>query len=168
MTLEELLNVLPQVNTEGAYQILNDKTYYLEEIKDSTVVFKQEDDYWNLAIQNDSNKTVIFIENEMYVMKDINSKKCDWVLLESNYIHFVESKDVKPRNRKKERKDAVKQLTATLDYYVSKLDLSTQSISVMICFKSASKIVKSGDQLRKLFFKETYDADFFEGNVIEY
>lgn len=168
MTIEILLNALPGMDDPDCYKYLNDNLYYLEDIKDSQADFKNEYDYWNLCIQNPTAKSILFLENEFGIMRNINSKKCDWVFIENDKICFVESKDVKPRSRTKERKDATKQLIATLEYYNSNVDLSTEKLHAVICFKSKSKIIKPGDQARKLLFKENYNAEFFEANVLEF
>ena len=100
-------------------------------------------------------------------MKNENSKKCDWVIYENKKIFFVESKDVKPRNRSKERKDAIKQLITTIEFYNSKIDLNSLSIFSQICFQSKSRVIKAGDQARKVLFKQ-YNSEFSEGNFIKF
>ncbi|MCW2119508.1 hypothetical protein [Flavobacterium sp. 7A] len=167
MSHEELLANFPNLEKGICYKILEEATYYLEEVKESTVTFKTETDYWNLCIENNLLKTILLLENEFSIMKNETSKKCDWVLYEDKKIFFVESKDVKPRSRNKERKDAVKQLIATIEYYNSKIDLSTFTISSQICFKSNSRTIKTGDQARKVLFKK-YNSDFNESNFISF
>lgn len=165
MTIEQFLARFPNLEKDICYKILKDSVYYLEDIKDAITIFKIEEEYWNLCIDNNNSKEILLIENEFSVMKNEKSKKCDWVLFENNNLYFVESKDVKPRSRNKERKDAIKQLIATIEFYSSKIDLSTTQLFSQICFKSNSRIIKTGDQTRKKIFKQ-YNSDFTEGNYI--
>ncbi|KAF2510203.1 hypothetical protein EYY60_11885 [Flavobacterium zhairuonense] len=167
MSFEELLAHFPDLEKDVCYKILNDSIYFFEEIKDSIVAFKTEEEYWNLCLENESLKEFLFLENEYSIMKNENSKKCDWVIYENKTIFFVESKDVKPRNRNKERKDAIKQLITTIEFYNSKIDLSTFSIFSQICFQSKSRVIKAGDQARKVLFKQ-YNSEFSEGNLIKF
>jgi hypothetical protein len=165
MSLEELLANFPDLEKDTCYKILNDSVYYLEDIKDAVTSFKFEEEYWNLCLENDSSKEILLLENEFSIMKNEVSKKCDWVLFENNNLYFVESKDVKPRSRNKERKDAIKQLIATIEFYNSRIDLSSINLFSQICFKSNSRIIKTGDQARKKIFSQ-YNSDFTEGNHI--
>lgn len=167
MSFEELLANFPDLEKDVCYKILENPIYYLEEIKDSTVQFKTEEEYWNLCLENENSKEILFLENEVSIMKNEVSKKCDWVLFENDKLFLIESKDVKPRNRRKERNDATKQLIATLEFYKSKIDLSSIAIFSQICFQSNSKILKAGDQARKVLFKQ-YNSEFSEGNLIKF
>jgi hypothetical protein len=167
MSAEELLSHFPDLKKDVCYKKLENSVYYLEEIKDSITQFKSEEEYWNLCLENENLKEILLLENENSVMKEEVTKKCDWVLFENNSIYFVESKDVKPRNRNKERKDATKQLIATIEFYQSKIDLNSLSIFSQICFQSKSKVIKAGDQARKVLFKQ-YHSEFSEGNLIKF
>lgn len=167
MNFEELLAHFPNLEKDVCYKILENSVYYLEEIKDSTVQLKTEEEYWNLCLENENLKKILFLENENSIMKNEDSKKCDWVLFENNRIYFIESKDVKLRGRAKERIDATKQLIATIEFYKSKIELDAISIFSQICFKSNSKIIKTGDQARKVLFKQ-YNSEFSEGNLIKF
>ena len=167
MSFEEFLVNFPDLEKDVCYKILENYVYYLEEIKDSTVQFKNEEEYWNLCLENENLREILFLENEYSIMKNEDSKKCDWAIFENKNIYFIESKDVKPRNRNKERKDATKQLIATIEFYKSKINLDSISIFSQICFQSKSKIVKAGDQARKVLFKQ-YNSEFSEGNLIKF
>lgn len=167
MTIEELLTNFPDLEKNICYKTLKDSVYYLEDIKDEITRFKLEEEYWNLCLENNSLKEILLLENEFSVMKNEASKKCDWVIFENNTIFFIESKDVKPRSRNKERKDAIKQLIATINFYQSKIDLAKLTIFSQICFKSNSKIIKTGDQARKIIFKQL-NSEFTEGNYIKF
>ncbi|MDY0987217.1 hypothetical protein SOM12_07310 [Flavobacterium sp. CFBP9031] len=167
MSFEEILAHFPDLKKDVCYKTLNDSLYFFEEIKDSIVVFKSEEEYWNLCLENESLKEILFLENEYSVMKNENSKKCDWVIYENKKIFFVESKDVKPRNRSKERKDAIEQLITTIEFYNSKINLNSLSIFSQICFQSKSRVIKAGDQARKVLFKQ-YNSEFSEGNFIKF
>lgn len=165
MSIEELLANFPNLEKDVCYKTLENSIYYLEEIKDSIVQFKSEDEYWNLCLENENLKKILFLENENSIMKNESSKKCDWVIFEDNKLYFIESKDVKPRSRNKERKNAIKQLIATIEFYQSKIEMESITIFSQICFQSKSKIVKAGDQARKVLFKQ-YNSEFSEGNLI--
>ncbi|TPG38136.1 hypothetical protein [Flavobacterium pectinovorum] len=167
MSFEELLAHFPDLEKDVCYKTLENSVYYLEEIKDSTVQLKTEEEYWNLCLENENLKEILFLENEYSIMKNEDSKKCDWVIFGNNNIHFIESKDVKPRNRRKERIDAIKQLIATIEFYKSKVDLDSITIFSQICFQSKSKTIKAGDQARKVLFKQ-YNSEFSEGNLIKF
>jgi hypothetical protein len=165
MSFEDLLANFPDLEKDVYYRLLDDLVYYLEDVKDAITSFKSEEEYWNLCLENNNSKEILLLENEFCIMKNEVSKKCDWVLFENNNLYFVESKDVKPRSRNKERKDAIKQLIATIEFYNSKIDLSSTKLFSQVCFKSNSKIIKSGDQARKKIFSQ-YNSDFTEGNHI--
>lgn len=167
MSFEELLANFPDLKKDVCYKILENSVYYFEEIKDSPAQLKTEEEYWNLCLENENLKEILFLENENSIMKNEDSKKCDWSIFENNNIYFIESKDVKPRNRSKERKDATKQLIATIEFYKSKINLDSISIFSQICFQSKSKIIKTGDQARKVLFKQ-YNSEFSEGNLIKF
>ncbi len=167
MTIHTLLEKFPAMQEMVCYKNLSGISYYLEEIKDAETNFVTEKEYWNFCIENPDNRNILFVENEFCVMRNVNTKKCDWTLFESNNAYFIESKDVKQKNRSKERRDATKQLASTIEYYISNLDFSNEKIYAVVCFKSKSKIVKAGDQARKVFFKEKYDAEYFEANILE-
>lgn len=167
MSFEELLANFSDLEKDVCYKILDNSVYYLEEIKDSTVQLKTEEEYWNLCLENENLREILFLENEYSIMKNEDSKKCDWVIFENNNIYFIESKDVKLRGRKKERIDATKQLITTIEFYKTKIDLDTVTIFSQICFKSNSRIVKAGDQALKVLFKQ-YNSEFSEGNLIKF
>jgi hypothetical protein len=165
--IEQLLAHFPDLKKDICYKILTNSVYYLEDIKDAVTKFKSKEEYWNLCLENDNSKEILLLENEFSVMKNQVSKKCDWVIFENKNIYFIESKDVKPRSRNKERKDAIKQLIATIEFYDSKIDLSSLNISSQVCFKSNSRIINTGDQARKKTFKQ-YNSEFTEGNYISF
>jgi hypothetical protein len=167
MTVEQLLAHFPNLEKDICYKILKDSVYYLEDVKDAITRFKFKEEYWNLCIENYNSKEILLLENDSSVMKNEDSKKCDWVLFENNKLYFVESKDVKLSSRNKERGDAIKQLIATIEFYNSTIDLSTTKLFSQICFKSKSKIIKTGDQARKKIFSQ-YNSDFTEGNYISF
>jgi hypothetical protein len=165
MTIEQLLAHFPNLEKDICYKTLKEIVHYLEDIKDDVTSFKSKEEYWNLCIENDNSKEILLLENEFSIMKNEISKKCDWVLFENNDLYFIESKDVKMRGRAKERKDAIKQLIATIRFYNSRIDLSSTRLYSQVCFKSNSRIIKTGDQARKKIFSE-YNSDFTEGNYI--
>lgn len=167
MINEEFISYFPNLEKGICYKVLSETKYHIEDIKDAFTAFKKENEYWNLCIENSISKEFLLLENEFSVMKNEITKKCDWVLFQDNNLYFIESKDVKPRSRNKERKDAVKQLIATIEFYNSKIDLSSINLFSQVCFKSNSKIIKSGDQARKKIFSQ-YNSDFNEGNYIEF
>jgi len=167
MSFEELLAHFPDLQKDVCYKILENSVYYLEEVKDSITQFRSEEEYWNLCLENDNLIEILLLENEQSIMKNEDSKKCDWVLFENDKLYLIESKDVKPRNRRKERNDATKQLIATIEFYKSKIELDSISIFSQICFQSKSKIVKTGDQARKVLFKQ-YNSEFSESNLIKF
>jgi hypothetical protein len=165
MIFEELLANFPDLKKDICYKILENPIYYLEDIKDAPTSFKSDTEYWNLCLENSSPTKILLLENEFSIMKNETSKKCDWVLFKNNRLYFVESKDIKMKQRNKERKDATKQLIASIEFYKSKLDLTSVSILSQICFKSNSRIIKAGDQARKVLFKQ-HNSDFVESNYI--
>lgn len=165
MTNKQFLTHFPDLEKDICYKNLTNSVYYLEDIKDAITSFKSEEEYWNLCVENDNLKEILFLENEFSVMKNETSKKCDWVLFENNNLYFIESKDVKMRGRAKERKDAIKQLIATIEFYNSRIDLTPIKLFSQVCFKSNSRIIKPGDQARKKTFSQ-YNSDFTEGNHI--
>ena len=89
MSFEELLANFPYLKKDICYRILENSVYYLEEIKDSVVEFKSEEEYWNLCLENENLKEILFLENEFSVMKNETTKKCDWVLFQNNNIYFI-------------------------------------------------------------------------------
>jgi hypothetical protein len=161
--IETVLATFPNLKEGNCYRKLAENSCFLEDIKDKITKFNKETEYWNLCLENKELKTVLFLENEFSVMKNEISKKCDWVFAGNQTLYFVESKDVKPRNRNKERKDAIKQLIATIEFYKSKMQLENIKLHSQICFKSKSKIIKSADQARKKLF-EQYNSTISEGN----
>ena len=167
MTSEEFLANFQNLEKNICYKTLNNSIYFFEDIKDDITRFKLESEYWNLCIENFNSKEFLLLENEFCIMKNENTKKCDWVIFENNNLYLVESKDVKPRNRNKERKDAIKQLITTINFYSSKIDLSELTIFCQICFKSNSRIIKTGDQARKILFRQ-YNSEYTEGNYITF
>lgn len=167
MSSEELLAHFPDLIKDVCYKTLEDSIYYLEEIKDSIVQLKTKEEYWNLCLENENLKEILFLENENSIMKNEVSKKCDWVIFENSKLYFIESKDVKPRSRNKERNDAIKQLITTIEFYKSKIDLDSISIFSQVCFQSKSRVIKAGDQARKVLFKQ-YNSEFSEGNYISF
>ncbi len=167
MISEELLAHFSDLKKGICYKTLNHTIYFLEDIKDAITSFKSEEEYWNLCLQNDNSKEILLLENEFSIMKNEVTKKCDWVIFENKKLYFIESKDVKMRGRSKERKDATKQLIASIDFYKSKIDLSSTTIFSQICFKSKSRIIKTGDQARKILFNQ-YNSEYREGNYISF
>ena len=59
MSFEELLANFPYLKKDICYRILENSVYYLEEIKDSVVEFKSEEEYWNLCLENENLKEIL-------------------------------------------------------------------------------------------------------------
>lgn len=131
--------------------------------------FVKEDEKWNLSLINKLELSIHFYQNDGCLMTQNNLKKCDWLCIDRMDIYFIEAKDVKLRNRYSARKDAKEKFEKTIQYYVGLYpDLNEMNLNVIMNFKSNSGLISTSIQSRKKYFKDKFDADYLETQILEF
>jgi len=118
--------------------------------------------------KNNTDESIIFVIVDKCQFSDSDSfEKCDFLLINSKEISFVELKiDVKPKNRKRHRDKAISQLKSTLERLS---DLSKdKDKSCYICFgKTATKAPNASLKSKEVqFYNETGAKLYIECNKI--
>ena len=118
--------------------------------------------------RNNSNESIIFVIVDKCQFSDSDRfEKCDFLLMNSKEISFVELKiDVKPKNRKRHRDKAISQLKSTLERLS---DLSEyKDKSCYICFgQTVTKAPNASLKSKEIqFYNETGAKLYIECNKI--
>lgn len=122
-----------------------------------------------LIVENLNEKDVIVIKNDNCLSEEIKRiRKCDCILTDDEKIFFVEIKDTKLRGRGNARDEAVEQLAFSLSSFKEKILFDEfENCFAVICFKSKSEYpITSRNNNLKEFFREKYNTQFSEGNLI--
>ena len=156
--------------SEDCHYLLKKGEYFIyDDDKNNKPLFLNEDDIWNLKINNDSEINVNFFQNDNCLMTDNKLKKCDWICVFNNELYFIEAKDInKPSRRKIERRDAVEKFNTTISYFSKTYpNLKEMSLFVIMNFRS-SKITRAANKARESYFDETFNAKYIETNHLDF
>ena len=146
--------------------INNKHTFVFEDNQLNKGVLVSDRENYHLHIENNTNDYFHFLQNDDCVMKNIKGGQCDYVVLNSNSIHFIDAKIAKG-NYSNHRREAYNQIENTFKYYSQKINFSEQyNIYGMVCFPSKRRIVQSSKSTKRKEFKIKYRIDLKEGNYI--
>lgn len=111
------------------------------------------------------NFTFFPIDEGLIVSKE--NRKCDFAIYNSTSFYFVELKNVKTNRRKAAKKEAVKQLEATLLTFFN-IDFENRKKHAIIGMKTVKPyIIKASTNTKRAYFKDTYQTYLEEGSLIE-
>jgi hypothetical protein len=143
--------------------IENKHTYIFEDNKGVIVSAKETH---HLHIENQSNKSYFFIQNDDCIMKNIKDGQCDYVICNPKSIYFVEVKVAK-NNLANHRKEAYKQLVNTYKYYSKHIKFTEEDdLIALVCFPSKRRIVNPSGSTKRKEFLDNYKINLQIGNYI--
>ncbi|MEL1245144.1 hypothetical protein AAEO56_12780 [Flavobacterium sp. DGU11] len=150
---------------------LNQGSYYINDDRETKkAVFVKEDERWTLLIDNQK-ATIHFMQNEGCIMLDNAIKKCDWICFDDERFYFIEAKDVRPGQRKSERKGAKEKFEGTLKFYKEELGFSLDNFTevyAILNFRNTNRITSAASKENKAHYKETFGVTYEETNSIEF
>lgn len=155
-------------NTTCFYSLENGVYFIYDNDELNKPSFVAEEERWNLRIVNDSNEAINFFQNDGCLMSQNELKKCDWLCCKNNDFYFIEAKDVKKKNRKLQRNDAVDKFDVTIPYFLNLYpSIKTMKLIVVMNFRS-SKITNAANKSKAAYFDEKYNAEYRETNILEF
>ncbi len=122
-----------------------------------------------LIVDNLKEKKITVIKNDNCLSEEVKGvRKCDCIITDNEKIFFVEIKDTKHRGRSSAREEAVEQLEFSLQLFKEKIVFNDyENCFVIICFKSKSEYpITARNNNLKEFFREKYNTQYSEGNLI--
>lgn len=160
-------DAFPHITENVCLSSINNKhTFVFEDNQLNKGVFVSDNKNYHLHIENNTNDYFYFLQNDDCVMKNVKGGQCDYVVLNSNSIHFIDAKIAKG-NFSNHRRDAYNQIENTFKYYSQKIDfLEDYYLYGMVCFPSRRRIIQSSKSTKKKEFKTKYKIDLREGNYI--
>ena len=101
-------------------------------------------------------------------MKEVKGGQCDYVILNSKELYFVDVKvSLEVGRFSNHRKKAYNQIENTFKYYSERLNFPKNYLLYgLVCFPSKRRIIKSSVSTRRKEFKKKYSIDLKEGNYI--
>nr|WP_315198061.1 hypothetical protein [uncultured Flavobacterium sp.] len=155
-------------NTNCFYPLKNGAYFIYDNDVKNEPDFVLEEERWNLKIVNGTNDVVNFFQNDGCLMKHNDLKKCDWLCHRDKEFYFIEAKDVKKKNRKIQRNDAVEKFDATIPYFLNLYpSIKTMKLIVIMNFRN-SKITNAANKAKATYFDEEYNAEYRETNILDF
>ncbi len=146
--------------------INNKHTFVYEDNQQNKGVIVSDQNHYHLHIENNTNEYFHFLQNDGCIMNNIKGGQCDYVVLNSNSLHFVDAK-IARGNYSSHRKDAYKQIENTYKYYSKRIDFPEDCyLFGMVCFPSKRRIVQSSKSTKRKEFIIKYNINLREGNYI--
>lgn len=121
------------------------------------------------TIVNANNQSYTFFPIDEGLIVSKENRKCDFAIYNSTSFYFVELKNVKTNRRKAAKKEAVKQLEATLlTFFNFNIDFENRKKHAIIGMKTVKPyIIKASTNTKRAYFKDTYQTYLEEGSLIE-
>ncbi|MGB0880807.1 MAG: hypothetical protein ACPGTO_09595 [Polaribacter sp.] len=164
--------IVSLLDEKCSYPLKQGEYYVYDNHTAKKPIFAKKEEKWNLEIVNNSSKIVNFFQNDGCLMTQNHLKKCDWVLAFKNSFYFIEAKDVGNLTRKKEERESAKdKFDDTIPFYLDKYPfLSTMKLFAIMNFrnKKNSRVVMTGDQDRREYFKQKHKVKYSETNYLEF
>ena len=164
--------IVDLLNKKCHHPLKNGSHYIYDNHTENKPVFAEKKEKWNLEIFNNSSDVVNFFQNDGCLMTQKELKKCDWVLAFKNSFYFIEAKDVGKVARKKvERESAKDKFNDTIPFYLEKYPcLLSMKLFVIMNFRNKrnNRVVMTGDQDRREYFKEKHKVKYSETNYLEF
>ena len=163
--IDQIQEAFPNIEEE-CLTIINDKHVFIFE--DDKAVFVTAKEKRHLHIENKTNDSFYFIQNDDCVMKYEKGGQCDYIILNNENIYFTEIKVAK-KNFANHRKDAYSQIKNTFTFYNKKIKFNTdQNLYAFICFPSPRRTINVSALTKRKEFKENYGLNLIEGNYISF
>ncbi|MBK8610899.1 MAG: hypothetical protein IPL84_13405 [Chitinophagaceae bacterium] len=152
-----------EVTTSGYFFIMDDR----HNEPDEPVKIVSDAYEYQLTVINNQGHPICLVKTDKCLFTDAH-KKCDCILFGNNKFFLVEISETGKKNAK--RKDAVEQLTTTIDILLNhNIDLSGYEKKAIICFKNTNTnpTRPSSNSMREVF-REKYNISLEEGEEIEF
>ena len=154
-------------NNENRIILSKDTYFIIDNKKEERTDFVNKENNWELKIEISTEEENIFFDNERHIMNHEISKKCDWLLFNSSEIYFIEAKDVKLNNRRKERNNAKLKFKDTTDFYKKNFIISeNMNLNAVLNFRSNNEITGAASKENKAYYKEILGLNYEEKNVL--
>ena len=161
--------IVDLLNKKCHYPLEKGEYYIYDDEANHTPKFVNDDEEWNIKIVNNSNFDIDFFQNDGCLMTQNELKKCDWISIFRNKFYFIEAKDVKAGQRKKQRKDAIEKFNATIPYYLETYPaLIDLSLYVIMNFRDMVKLTRAANKAKAFYFKEEFNAEYIETNHLDF
>lgn len=136
----------------------------------SYIVFEMEEAHFK--VKNPSNKEVHFLAIDKCLWNDSDKVggRCDFIVFDEASFLFVDIKKAKMRHASDYRKDAEKQLEATLQKFQAQINFDTHKIYAIIAFVKSkiSPQLATRNQNLKVKWDTKYGIDLMECNTWEF
>lgn len=142
--------------------------YEHDELKCSCIR-ETENEPVHFTIHNTNKSAIHFLAIDNCILNTQDEvKRCDFVFSDLRKICFVELKNAR-KNRGERRKEANAQLESTISHFKSKLDLSPYHLEAFLAvgnLKHTRPAFNASNQNAKLYFREKYAVELYEGNEV--
>jgi hypothetical protein len=172
LILKELLGDCKHIasstcTSKSSYECISLSSFYIFDNNPVKVVDVNE--RYQLTVKNDANQEICLVKTDKCLFTN-EHKKCDCILFSQNKAFFIEISNSSAGQRGKKRKDAVEQLSATIDKLrENNIDLSSYNSKAIICFEREHKYpAQPSKNTQKAIFQEKYNTDLEEGNEIAF
>ena len=143
--------------------------YIYDNNKNNIPSFVMSSEKWSLKIINDSFEEILFYQNDNCLMKQNELKKCDWLAIHQNAFYFIEVKDAKTNQRRKQRIDARKKFDSTVPHYLEKhQSLNKMELRIVLNFRVEHKLTRASHKYYRAYYKESYNAKYLENQLYKF
>ncbi|MES2485961.1 MAG: hypothetical protein V4581_08475 [Bacteroidota bacterium] len=162
----QISEAFPHINQGCLTSIYNQHTFIFEDKERHKGLFVADKDKYHLHIQNNTNKSFHFLQNDNCVMKNARGGQCDYVVLNDFKIVFTDVKVAKG-NFSNHRTEAYNQIENTFKHYSNLVSFPKEyDLEALVCFPSPRRIIKASASTKRKDFKVNYNINLSEGNYI--
>lgn len=101
-----------------------------------TYIKTKVDEPIHFTLFNDQAENLLFAALDNCILKSNQQSRCDFIIGNFQKLYFIEIKQVKPRQRRSAKENAIRQLHASISFFREKLDLSNTKLIGVICLKA--------------------------------
>lgn len=154
---------------KSSYEIISLSKFFVYDDKlESPVRIARHNESHQLTVVNGNGKEICLVKTDKCLFRNTSHKKCDCILFTEDKFFFVEISEASAGTRNSKRKDAVEQLSATIELLREKsIDFSSKNVKAVICFKSGqTRPTQPSNNSKRAWFQEQYNVRLEEGNEI--
>lgn len=124
---------------------------------------------YQLTVTNKNNTNILFVKTDKCLFEN-DIPKCDCILFNDEKLFLVEIKNSSSGTRKDKRKDAIKQLGATVQRLIdNNIPIENYEAKAIVCFKRENEYpIQASKNTQRAIFLEKYKMMLGEGNIIEF
>lgn len=123
------------------------------------------EDKYQITVVNQINKPFTFVKFDACLITD-DQKRCDALVYSNEQFYFLEIKDTTVKGRRKARKEAIKQLAASIQRF-DNIEFKERELFAVIGFATPKRwVTDASSKTEQVRFMENYGVKLKEGQII--